>query len=204
MDKDGLRSDSTSFSSKTIHFNGHGHGHARISSSSCDAYMNMSNLPAKSQEQCGQLLERTDELKHREEHAQRRTGKAQSKQKDSLTEMFIVTILAPRKSEGICSFLHNDNFVTSHAERFLLSTHGGECLQMTPTITTDWVGQMYPTGFLVIDNNLAYIEGEDELDQVVDDWNDAPENTEYCQDISNTSPKQNECELELAFDECPY
>uniref|UniRef100_A0A7S3QI36 Uncharacterized protein n=1 Tax=Chaetoceros debilis TaxID=122233 RepID=A0A7S3QI36_9STRA len=161
--------------------------------------MNMSNLPAKSQEQCGQLLERTDELKHREEHAQRRTGKAQSKQKDSLTEMFIVTIMAPKKSEGICSFLHDDNFVTSHAERFLLSTHGGECLQMTPTITTDWVGQMYPTGFLVIDNNLAYIEDEDELDQVVDDWNDAPENTEYCQDISNTSPKQNESELELAL-----
>ncbi len=78
------------------------------------------------------------------------------------------TLAAPKKSGGIVSFLHDQSLPTSHGSRFMLSTYEGDCVQLTPTMTSDWSGQMYPTGFRVIDNNLVYIEDEDELDKVID------------------------------------
>lgn len=80
-----------------------------------------------------------------------------------------------------------------------MSTHAGDCFEMTPTLATDWAGQMYPTGYLVIDNNIAYIEDEDELDQVVDNNIDPGD---FCQNTgSNKKPlgKQDELELKLAL-----
>jgi len=77
------------------------------------------------------------------------------------------TLQAPKRSEGIVSLLHDTSYVTSQASRFLLSTHSGECVQLIPTMTSDWAGQMYPAGYQVLDNNIIYIEDEDELDNVV-------------------------------------
>lgn len=87
------------------------------------------------------------------------------------------TLAAPKKSGGIMSFLHDKSLPTSNGSRFLLSSYDGDCVQLTPTMTSDWAGSMYPTGYRVIDNNLVYIEDEDELDKVIDDA--------YCQDINN-------------------
>ncbi len=199
--------------------------------------------PKQEQEQWGALLERVDELEHRQTYVARR--KAMRDACDSLRDMFVVsvpsafrepvdmketihfwdlaelepyigleqgfphdglvklpgttlpafTIQTPKKSDGVCTFLYDDSMMTSHAGRFLLSTHSGECLQITPSLTTDWAGQMYPAGFLVLDNNLAYIEDEDELDEVIDSHVDT---VTYCQ-VLESPPKQNEAELELAL-----
>jgi hypothetical protein len=108
-------------------------------------------------------------------------------------------LLAPKKSEGICNLIYDDSIMTSNSGRFLMSTHAGDCFEMTPTLATDWAGQMYPTGYLVIDNNIAYIEDEDELDQVVDSH---VEQGDFCQTISPNTKlqgKQDEAELKMVL-----
>jgi hypothetical protein len=108
-------------------------------------------------------------------------------------------LLAPKKSEGICTLIFDDSIMTSNSGRFLMSTHAGDCFEMTPTLATDWAGQMYPTGYLVIDNNIAYIEDEDELDQVVDN---NFEQGDFCQSTGSSTKKigkQDEVELKLAL-----
>ena len=66
-------------------------------------------------------------------------------------------LVGPMKSDGIIKLLHNNSIPTSHGSRFLLSTHCGLCVQLIPTMTSDWAGQMHPVGFCVFDNNLIYI-----------------------------------------------
>ena len=108
-------------------------------------------------------------------------------------------LLAPKKSEGICNLIYDDSIMTSNSGRFLMSTHAGDCFEMTPTLATDWAGQMYPTGYLVIDNNIAYIEDEDELDQVVDSH---IEQGDFCQTTSSNTKlqgKQDEAELKMVL-----
>ena len=154
------------------------------------------------EETWGQIVEREDELQHREWYTTTRKANQEEKE-DNLQNMYIVsvpdafrepvdmkdtihfwdmttlefdggnkmpsfTITVPQKSEGICSLLYDDNMMASHSGRLIVSTHSGECLQLVPTLTTDWAGQMYPKGYIVIDNNVTYIEDEDELDMVVD------------------------------------
>ena len=184
------------------------------------------------QKQWGKILERSDELMHRERYKSKR--KEMARKRDNLNQLFIVSVpsafrepvdmkehiqfwdvsrlefdcgnklpsfelIAPKKSEGICTLLYDHSAMTSNAGKFVMSTHAGDCLDMTPTLVSDWAGQMYPTGFLVLDNNLAYIEDEDELDQVVDSHLDQHG---LCQGIVgdvNINAKQSEAELELAL-----
>ena len=167
------------------------------------------------EETWGQIVERKDELQHREWYTTTRKALDDEKE-DKLHNMYIVsvpnafrepidmkdtihfwdlttlefdggnkmpsfTLTVPQKSEGICSLLYDDNMMQSHSGRFIVSTHSGECLQLVPTLTTDWAGQMYPKGYIVIDNNVTYIEDEDELDTVIDDHLDSGE---FCQSTS--------------------
>lgn len=167
------------------------------------------------EETWGQIVEREDELRHREWYTSTRKA-IEDEKEDKLQNMYIVsvpnafrepvdmkdtihfwdlttlefdggnkmpsfTLTIPQKSEGICSLLYDDNMMQSHSGRFIVSTHSGECLQLVPTLTTDWAGQMYPKGYVVIDNNVTYIEDEDELDTVIDDH---LESGEFCQPTS--------------------
>jgi hypothetical protein len=190
------------------------------------------NSGGEQRQQWGQIMERPDELMHRERYKEKR--KELSKKHDSLSNLFIVSVpsafrepadmkehiqfwdvsrlefdrgnklpsfelLAPKKSEGICTLLYDHSMMTANAGKFIMSTHAGDCVEMTPTLVTDWAGQMYPTGFIVLDNNLAYIEDEDELDQVIDSHLDQ---TGFCQGIgidSISNMNQSEAELELAL-----
>lgn len=184
------------------------------------------------QEQWGNILERRDELAHRNKYESFRRKKYGAN--DELNELYIVSVpnafrepydmkehiqvwdvstaefdggnklpsfelLAPKKSEGICTLIYDDSYMTSNSGRFLMSTHAGDCLELSSTMVTDWAGQMYPTGFLVIDNNITYIEDEDELDQVVDSHIDQ---VYLCQNINSTTAldsSQNEKELKLVL-----
>jgi hypothetical protein len=185
------------------------------------------------QEQWGNILERTDELVHRDKYETFRRKK-DGAPNDELQELYIVSIpnafrepydmkehiqfwdlstvefdggnklpsfelLAPKKSEGICTLIYDDSYMTSNSGRFLMSTHAGDCLELSSTMVTDWAGQMYPTGYLVIDNNITYIEDEDELDQVVDSHIGQ---ADLCQNIASTTSldsSQNEKELKLVL-----
>lgn len=53
-------------------------------------------------------------------------------------------------------------------DMILALTHAGDVWMLSPTASTDWPGVMYPPGYHVIDDNLVYIEDEDELDQVIE------------------------------------
>lgn len=167
------------------------------------------------EERWGQIVERNDELQHREWYESRRKALDGVKE-DNLKNMYIVsvsdafrepkdmkdtihfwdlstlefdggnkmpsfTISAPLKSEGICSLLYDNNMMTAHSGRLIMSTYNGDCLHLSPTLTTDWAGQMYPKGYLVVDNNVTYIEDEDELDTVIDAH---VNNTAFCQATS--------------------
>ena len=140
------------------------------------------------QKQWGKILERSDELMHRERYKSKR--KEMARKRDNLNQLFIVSVpsafrepvdmkehiqfwdvsrlefdcgnklpsfelIAPKKSEGICTLLYDHSAMTSNAGKFVMSTHAGDCLDMTPTLVSDWAGQMYPTGFLVLDNRRA-------------------------------------------------
>lgn len=177
-----------------------------------------------SQEQWGNILERKDELVHRREYEGIREKKKDSLDElyivsvpsafrepqdmrehiqfwdvskvefDGGSKLPCFELLAPKKAEGICSLIYDDSIKTSNSGRFFLSTHAGDCLEMTPTLVSDWCGQMYPSGYLVIDNNITYIEDEDELDQVID----GPLNQdEMCQPIGQKTTDDEELKFAL-------
>jgi hypothetical protein len=56
---------------------------------------------------------------------------------------------------------------------------GGGAFSLEPLRATNWAGCMYPPGFEVVEDNLPYLEAEDELDTAVDanneplPWDDA-------------------------------
>ena len=93
---------------------------------------------------------------------------------DGGTKLPSFTINGPKKSEGIFNLLFDDSLPTAQGGRFLITTHSGDCYHFLPTLTSDWAGCMYPIGFRVLDDNIAYIEDEDELDEVVDNFEDYP------------------------------
>mmetsp|Transcript_17180 Transcript_17180/g.25394 ORF Transcript_17180/g.25394 Transcript_17180/m.25394 type:complete len:1158 (-) Transcript_17180:150-3623(-) len=70
------------------------------------------------------------------------------------------TILAPPKSDGFCSVIFAGG-------KLIVTTQTGDCYLMSPRVSSDFSGIMYPPGYKIIGENLEYIEDEDELDHVV-------------------------------------
>ena len=50
----------------------------------------------------------------------------------------------------------------------VLVSRNGEGHILSPKVKSDFTGIMYPPGYLVITDNLEYIQDEDDLDQVVE------------------------------------
>ena len=92
------------------------------------------------------------------------------------TKLPAVTVIAPAKSNGIASVLYDncpgtcvgDDSIAGGGGRFILSTQSGDCRQIGPKLVSEWPGRMYPVGYIVLDDNVEYVEDEDELDVVVD------------------------------------
>ena len=92
------------------------------------------------------------------------------------TKLPSATLLAPTKSHGISSLLYDDRRGTCLADgspasgggRFILSTQSGDCAQMGPKLFSEWPGKMFAPGYIALDDNIDYVEDEDELDIVVD------------------------------------
>ena len=59
--------------------------------------------------------------------------------------------------------------------RLMVVMVSGDCFQLAPTLKTDFPGIMYNPGYAVIQDNLEYIEDEDELDKVIVEVNEAME-----------------------------
>lgn len=73
------------------------------------------------------------------------------------------TVLGPdHKSGGFQSLIQCDDTV-------IASVQSGSCYALQPTCLSDFAGIMYPPGYLILDDNLEYLEDEDECDDVVDD-----------------------------------
>ncbi|CAB9502114.1 expressed unknown protein [Seminavis robusta] len=51
--------------------------------------------------------------------------------------------------------------------RLMVSTVHGECFELSPSLKSDFAGNMYNPGYLVLRDNVEYIEDEDELDKVM-------------------------------------
>jgi len=77
------------------------------------------------------------------------------------------TMKGPTKSRGIHSLLYTNSLMTLYGGRFFVTTQNGEFHKLTPKLMSDFAGQMYPPGYISIDDNVMYIEDEDELDQTV-------------------------------------
>ena len=92
------------------------------------------------------------------------------------TKLPAVTVIAPPKSNGIASALYDsrqgacigDDSLVGSGGRFVLSTQSGDCIQSGPKLVSEWPGRMYPVGYIVLDDNVEYVEDEDELDIVID------------------------------------
>lgn len=72
------------------------------------------------------------------------------------------TIMAPPKAEGFVS-------VEQNSGSLIITTQTGSCYTLSPTVRSDFSGIMYPPGYQVVNDNLEYIEDEDDLDVVVVD-----------------------------------
>mmetsp|Transcript_2907 Transcript_2907/g.6724 ORF Transcript_2907/g.6724 Transcript_2907/m.6724 type:complete len:1524 (-) Transcript_2907:252-4823(-) len=92
------------------------------------------------------------------------------------TKLPAMTVIAPPKSNGIASALYENrqgaciegNSLVGGGGRFVLSTQSGDCIQSGPKLVSEWPGRMYPVGYIVLDENVEYVEDEDELDIVID------------------------------------
>ena len=93
------------------------------------------------------------------------------------------TLALPPKSDGVQSLVLSSqaparssssaasNALSTH-DRLVLATRSGECHELLPRFESDFAGIMYPAGYYVLDDNLEYIEDEDEMDIVVPDEDD--------------------------------
>jgi len=87
-----------------------------------------------------------------------------------------MTLIAPPKSNGITSLLYDgrpgssvgDSAMGGGGGRFVISTQSGDCRQFGSKMVSDWPGRMYSAGYTVLNDNVEYVEDEDELDVVVD------------------------------------
>jgi len=99
------------------------------------------------------------------------------------------TLKVPDKSFGINTLLFENLSHASFNGRFLLSTQKGDCLELIPTLKSDWAGVMYPPGYQVISDNIVYIEDEDEFDIIVQESCDGSLNDIMENDVFNSYHK---------------
>jgi hypothetical protein len=59
--------------------------------------------------------------------------------------------------------------LTQCHDTIIASVQSGSCYALQPTCLSDFAGIMYPPGYLILDDNLEYLEDEDECDNVVED-----------------------------------
>ena len=72
------------------------------------------------------------------------------------------TIKCPKNSKSIHSIIWRNS-------KLILMTQLGNCYELVESFYSDWSGKMYPPGYLVHEENIYYIENEDELDIVEED-----------------------------------
>ena len=92
------------------------------------------------------------------------------------TKLPAITLIAPTKSNGIASLLYDGRPGSSVGDaskgggggRFIISTQSGDCREFGSKMVSEWPGRMYPAGYIVLNDNVEYVEDEDELDIVVD------------------------------------
>ena len=86
------------------------------------------------------------------------------------TKLPAITLIAPPKSNGIASpgSSVGDASKGGGGGRFIISNQSGDCRQFGSKMVSEWPGRMYPAGYIVLDDNVEYVEDEDELDIVVD------------------------------------
>jgi hypothetical protein len=73
------------------------------------------------------------------------------------------TVSGPSKSGGVIPGLAN-----SDGSLICVSYERGEMWQLKPTTKSDFPGVMYPAGYHVVDDNVEYLEDEDEVDVLID------------------------------------
>jgi len=77
-----------------------------------------------------------------------------------------------QQQRGIGGGINKDGGEASHAAQPMLmalsDVDGGSAFVLEASRSTNWAGCMYPPGFEVIEDNLPYLEAEDELDVPVD------------------------------------
>lgn len=85
----------------------------------------------------------------------------------------LFTAPLPHQSGGAQSILplispcHSSNRKDGMWLRLMVATVHGECMQLTPRVRSDFAGIMYNPGYFVVQENVEYIEDEDELDKVM-------------------------------------
>ena len=52
-------------------------------------------------------------------------------------------------------------------QKLMVATVHGECFELAPSLKSEFAGNMYNPGYCVIEDNIEYIEDEDELDKVM-------------------------------------
>ena len=75
-----------------------------------------------------------------------------------------LSIPLPPKSEGVQGLVPAPPIVGG--DRIVLSTGNGQGHVLLPRVQSNFAGIMYPAGYNVINDNLDYIEDEDDLDEV--------------------------------------
>jgi hypothetical protein len=71
-----------------------------------------------------------------------------------------LSIPLPPKSDGVQGLV-------GAGDRMVLATRNGQGHALLPKLESNFAGIMYPPGYLVLSDNLEYLEDEDELDQVL-------------------------------------
>lgn len=82
----------------------------------------------------------------------------------------LFTLPLPHECGGVQSIhplVPQGNRSNSMWQKLMVATVHGECFELTPTLKSSFAGNMYNPGYSVIEDNIEYIEDEDELDKVM-------------------------------------
>lgn len=97
------------------------------------------------------------------------------------------TMTGPNKCGGFTNIVQFQN-----GTALLAAVKSGECVTLQQTFQTDFAGIMYPPGYHIIDDNLEYIEDEDECDIII-----SPQHQQLKQEIlSNDSDNDDHDDVE--------
>jgi len=94
----------------------------------------------------------------------------------------LFTLPLPHQSGGVQSIYPLVTAASNRNQgmwsRLLVATVNGECCEIGPTMKSDFSGNMYNPGYFVIEDNVEYIEDEDELDKVMIEVQEEEEESE--------------------------